>query len=184
MAVPLFNIGGLASGLDTSAIIESVLAVERLPITQLQARRTDHQIEDNAWSAINTRYSAIRKALDAIDSQSKLNGFALANSSSAAVSATVTGTPGTGSTSFTVDQLAANHQVASATNFTGGDDLVGAGDFIISMGGVDSTITLTASSTLDQLANEINNLGVGVSASVISVDGTSHKLLMLVRRNR
>lgn len=178
MAIPLFNIGGLASGLDTDAIISSIMGVERLPINQLQSRRVDHQIEDNAWSSINTRYSAIRSALDAIDTQSELNGFALASSSSTAVAATVTGTPGTGSTSFTVDQLAANHQVASAANFSGGEALVGVGDFTITKGGVDSTITLTASTTLDQLANEINNLGIGVSASVISVDGTDHKLLL------
>lgn len=178
MAIPLFNIGGLASGLDTDAIISSVMDVERLPINQLQSRRIDHQIEDNAWSSINTRYSAIRSALDAIDTQSELNGFALASSSSTAVSATVTGTPGAGSTSFTVDQLAANHQVASASDFSGGGALVGAGDFTITKGGVDSTITLTASTTLDQLVNEINNLGIGVSASVVSVDGTDHKLLL------
>jgi flagellar hook-associated protein 2 len=178
MAIPLFNMGGLASGLDTDAIISSIMDVEKLPINQLQSRRVDDQIEDNQWSTINTRYSAIRSALDAIDTQSELNGFALASSPSIAVAATVTGTPGAGSTSFTVDQLAANHQVASASNFTGGADLVGADNFITTKGGVDSTITLTASTTLDELVSEINNLGMGVSASVVSVDGTDHKLLL------
>lgn len=179
MAVPLFNIGGLASGLDTSSIIDSVLAVERLPIQQLESRKNGHQIEDNAWQAINTRYSAIRTALDSLDSRNELNKFALATSSNtSAVAATATGAATPGSVSFTVDQLAANHQVASASSFVGFGDLVGAGDFTVTIDGVDTTITTTSDTTLAQLAAEISGLDIGVSASAISVDGTNYKLLM------
>ena len=64
MAIPFFNIGGLASGLDTNSIISSVLDVERIPIQQLQARRADHQVEDNAWQSIKSRYSAISKVAE------------------------------------------------------------------------------------------------------------------------
>ncbi len=179
MAVPLFNIGDLASGLDTSAMITAILDVERIPIEQLEARKSGHQVEDNAWQAINTRYSAIRTALDDLDSASDLNKFAVASSSNeSAVSVSVTGAPATGTTSFTVDSIALNHQLSSNTNFTGSDALVGAGDFIITKGGVDHTVTATADTTLGQLAAEVNSLGIGVSASVISVDGTDHKLIL------
>ena len=179
MAVPLFNIGGLASGLDTSSMISAILDVERIPIQQLEARKYDHQVEDNAWQSINTRYSAIRTALNALDSKSDLNKLAVATSSNeTAVAATVTGAPGATAVSFTVDQLAANHQLSSATNFSSADALVGAGDFTITKGGVDSTITTTADTTLAQLAAEINSLDIGVSASVISVDGTDYKLIL------
>lgn len=179
MAVPLFNIGGLASGLDTNSIISSVLDVERIPIQQLESRRADHQVEDNAWQAIKARYSAIRTALDALDSQNDFNKFAVATSSNtAAATVKTSGAATPGSVSFTVDQLAANHQVASATDFTGLDDLVGAGDFVITVDGTDHTITTTADTTLAQLAAQINSLDVGISASAISVDGTNYKLLI------
>ena len=179
MAIPLFNIGGLASGLDTNSIISSILDVERIPIQQLESRRADHQVEDNAWQSINARYSAIRSALEAIDSESDFNKFATASSSNtAAVTATATGAATPGSVSFTVDQLAANHQVASATNFSGVADLVGAGDFTITVGGTDHTVTADGGTTLGQLAAEINDLDIGVTASVISVDGTNHKLMV------
>ncbi len=179
MAVPLFNIGGLASGLDTSSMISAILDVERIPIQQLEARKYDHQVEDNAWQAINTRYSAIRSALNDLDSASDLNKLSVASSSNTdTVAVTVTGAPAAGATSFTVDQLAANHQLSSNTDFSGTDALVGAGDFIITKGGVDSTITTTADTTLGQLAAQINSLDIGVSASVISVDGTDHKLIL------
>lgn len=179
MAVPLFNIGGLASGLDTNSIISSVLDVERIPIQQLEARKADHQVEDNAWQAIKTRYSAIRTALNTLDSQTDFDKFATATSSnSAAVSATSTGAATPGSVTFTVDQLATNHQVASTTNFSGAEALVGTGDFTVTVGGADHTVTTTADTTLGQLAASINGLGAGVSASVISIDGTNHKLVL------
>ena len=103
MAIPLFNIGGLASGLDTNSIITSILDVERIPIQQLESRKYDHQVEDNAWQAINTRYSAIRSALNDLDSAGDFNKLALASSSNDdAVAVSVTGAPTTGTTSFTV----------------------------------------------------------------------------------
>jgi flagellar hook-associated protein 2 len=179
MAIPLFNIGGLASGLDTSSIISSIIDVERIPIQQLEARKYDHQVEDNAWQAIKTRYSAIRSALNDLDSSSDYDKLAVATSSNeSAVSVSVTGAPAPGTTAFAVGRLAANHQLASATNFAGSDALVGAGDFIITKGGVDHTITVSADTTVAQLAGQINSLDIGVSASVISVDGTDHKLIL------
>ena len=179
MAVPLFNIGGLASGLDTNSIIDSILKVERTPIDQLQTRKQSHQLEDNAWQLINTKYSAIRSALDGLDSVSDFNKLALATSSNeSAVSVSVTGTPAAGTTSFTVDQLATNHQVVSNTSFSGADALIGAGDFTVTLGGVDYTMTATSETTLAGAAAGINALGAGVSASVVSVDGTSYKLVL------
>jgi flagellar hook-associated protein 2 len=179
MAVPLFNIGGLASGLDTSAIIDSILKVERSPIDTLETRKYNHQLEDNAWSMINTRYSAIRSALNDLDTVSELNGFALGTSSNeSAVSVTVTGAASAGTTSFTVDQLATNHQLASSTTFAASDALVGPGDFVITVDGTDHTITTNSDTTLSQLASEINGLDIGVSASVISIDGSTYKLTL------
>ena len=179
MAVPLFNIGGLASGLDTSSMISAILDVERIPIDQLEARKYDHQVEDAAWQNIKARYSAIRSALDALDSKNDFDKFATVTSSNAtAVAVSTTGAATPGSVSFRVDQLAANHQVASATNFSGLGGLVGAGDFTITIDGTDHTVTTTSDTTVAQLAASINSLDAGVSASVISIDGTDYKLLL------
>ncbi len=77
-----------------------------------------------------------------------------------------------------MDALAAKHQVASDTNFSGGDALVGAGTFTITKGGSDYVVTATGSTTLNGMAQEINGLDIGVTASVISVDGTNSKLVL------
>lgn len=180
MALPLFNIGGLASGLDTDSIITGVLEVERIPINQLGVRRARYEAKDQAWQDVNTKLSAIRTALNAVDSLNDLNKFATANSSNeSAVGVAVTGAATPGTISFTVNQLAANHQVVSDTSFASGDDLVGAGDFTITVDGTDYTVTATDTTTVNELAQQINALAdLDVSASVISVDGTSSKLYL------
>ena len=179
MALPLFNIGGLASGLDTSSIITSLIEVERIPVNQLLSRKAEMQATDSAWQTINTKFSAIRTALDAIKTDSDLDELvAVTSSNESAASVTPSGAGTPASVSFTIDQLAANHQVVSDANFTGGDDLVGAGDFTITVGGVDHTVTADATTTVNDLALALNNLDAGFKASVISVDGTDHKLLI------
>ncbi len=179
MGLPIFNIGGLASGLDTAAMIDALVEVEQIPVQQLEARQADYQAKDSAWQTISTRFSAIRSALSAIDSESDLNKLVTAASSDdTIVLATPTGAADPGSISFTVDALAANHQTASDTNFTGGDALVGAGTFTITVGGSDHVVTADATTTLNGLSQQINALGIGVTASVISVDGTNSKLVL------
>jgi flagellar hook-associated protein 2 len=179
MTLPTLQIGGLASGLDTNAIIAGLIEVEQIPVQQLEARKAEYSAKDAAWQTINTRFSAIRSALDAVDSLTDLNKLvSAASSNESAVLASPTGAATPGTVSFTVDALAANHQVASTTNFTGGDALVGAGAFTITIDGVDHTVTAMASTTLNELAQSINALGVEVAASVISVDGTDHKLML------
>ena len=179
MTLPLFNIGGLMSGLDTNSIIDGLIDAERIPINQLRARRSQFSAKDTAWQEVATRFSAIRTALNAIDSTSDLDGFVTATSSNDAVlSASATGTAAVGSVTLTVDRLATTHRVASTTAFTDASDLVGAGDFTVTIGGTDHTVTADASTTLSDLAGLINGLDAGVTATVVNLDGASSKLLI------
>jgi flagellar hook-associated protein 2 len=179
MAVPLFNIGGLASGLDTTTIIAQLMDLERFPIRQLESRKAGFEQKDIAWQGLTTRFSAIRTSLNKLDSTGDVDKFAkVATSDETAVAVTVSGAAAPGTVSFTVDQLAANEQVASNTTFTDPTDLVGAGDFTISVGGVDSTVTADATTTVANLASMINGLDAGVSASVIKVTDGAYKLLL------
>jgi flagellar hook-associated protein 2 len=165
--------------LDTGAIISSLIEVERIPVERLLSRKTEIQAKDTAWQGLNTKFSAIRTSLSSLDTRQEINRFAIAQSSDeTVVTASATGSVTPGSISFTVDQLAAVHQLAGDTDFSAADDLIGAGDFTITVDGVDHTVTATASTTVAELSRQINGLEVGVSARVIDVDGTSSKLLL------
>ncbi len=180
MTLPLFNIGGLASGLDTASMISSLLQVERIPIGQLNARTAQFTAKNNAWQSISNRYGALRTALDAVSSLDKLAKMATTaiSTNPGAVSATSTATATPGSVTFTVDRLATSHQAVSDTAFASGNDTVGAGTFVLTVAGSDHEVVTTADTTLNELVQQINGLGVGVTASTISVDGTVSKLYL------
>ncbi len=176
MTLPLFNVGGLMSGLDTNAIVDGLMQVERIPITQLEQRRSTYEAKDRAWQDVATRLSALRTALDPLTGG--FSGFVTASSSRPdAAAVAVDGEPAPGSLTFTVDRLATAHQEVGGS-YASADALVGAGDLTITIGGTDHVVTSDGSTTLAQLAQRVNDLDVGLSAAVIAVDATTSKLLL------
>lgn len=179
MATPLFSVGGLVSGLDTDGIVRQLMQLERTPIVRLQTRQAAYRAKIDAWGTVRTRLAAVRAAVDRLKQASDLRALGTASSSDeTVVRAQVTGEVAPAGLSFTVDRLATRHQVASAGSFSGPGAAVGAGTLTITRGTTSFEVTTTASTTLQQLADEINALDAGVHATVVSVDGTSHRLLL------
>jgi len=173
------NVGGLASGLDTNSIIAQLMDVERIPIKQLETRKAGYEAKDKAWQQIDTRFAAIRTALDKVRTTADLNAFvATSTSDSAVATATAGDGASAGSVTFTVNRLAAAHQVVSTTTFAAGTDLVGAGDFTITVNGTPTTVTADVTTTVSDLAQKINAAGAGVTASVLQIDPSTVKLAL------
>ena len=55
------SFGGLASGLDTAAIIDALVAAERIPINQLQARKSASQQKINLLGTLQGHVDALLK---------------------------------------------------------------------------------------------------------------------------
>jgi flagellar hook-associated protein 2 len=180
MATPMFNVGGLSSGLDTNSIIEQLMAVERQPVADLQTKQATAQAKTNAWKKIETTLAQLRLRLNDVALPGKFDTFTEATSSDTAKVAVSAGTSVSPvNLSFTVDQLARAEQRASTTTFGQADSLVGAGTFTFSTGSEPAqTITTNASTTLTDLAQQINSLGKGVSASVVSTNGSTYQLIL------
>lgn len=182
-AHPTSTLSGLASGFNTQAMIAALMGVAQQPMTDMKAKVTDYQADIKAWQSVSTKLTALQVAVNALKNPSDIAAMATAGSSSSAVIPAVTGSPAPGTVSFTVDQLAQAHQVVSATTFGSASDLVGAGTFSIALGSnpVPFTFTTTAGTTYGQLAQQIASSGAGISASVVSVDGTTSKLVLTAR---
>ena len=179
MATPLYSVSGLSSGLDTDSIITKLMQLEQAPITQLQNRKTTYQTKVDLWSVIRTQLSALRTSVDGLKNLSDVNAHTTAISSDTGiVDVKVTGTPSPGTLSFTVDRLATNHQLSSHSPFASADALVGAGTFTVTVGGVGHDVITTASTTLQQLATSVSNLGVGVTATVVSLGAADSRLVL------
>lgn len=182
MVSPTISFSGIASGLDTSAMIDALMTVERQPINRMQVRRQEYDTKLNAWTAINSKVSDLRTSVDAITSSSDFNSFVGATSNNEdAVEVTVTGTPPPSGINLSVNQLAANHQVATGSGFGADDALVGAGTFTINTSGDPIEVTTDSATTLEGLAQQINNSNGDVTASVIEVGLNDHRLVLTAK---
>ena len=160
--------GGLASGIDTSAIIEALIQVERQPIFRLQSQQAEVRQQQELLRKFNTLLLALRDAARAIDNRSstlaspavgeELLVMRAASSDEARLGAVATPHAAPGSYDVRVERLASAARVVSAA-FTATTDVVAqAGDTLqIDFGG-DAPIVLEfdADTTLAELADRIN----------------------------
>ncbi len=71
--------GGLASGLDTSALLEGLLAVERLPLQRIESRRAEISNQRSLMRDLNTKLLALREAAKSIDNRNATGTEASSN---------------------------------------------------------------------------------------------------------
>src|SRR5204863_8574528 len=62
-ATPNFNVGGLASGLDTNTIISQLMSIEAQPKVRLQQKVQVEQARQSALKDVQTRLQNLKTAL-------------------------------------------------------------------------------------------------------------------------
>ncbi len=128
-----FSVSGIASGLDTAALVEGLMFAERAGLRRLEASQADEAATRDAWADIEAKLESLSAAVASVRTGDGLRAT-VAESSDERV-ARVTSQPGAlpGSYSFRVDSLAAARQVTSE-GLASGDELVGAGGASVSSG--------------------------------------------------
>lgn len=181
MSSPLFSVGGLASGLDTSGIVKQLLQLERQPVVRLEQRQAELRKVNDAWGQITTKLSALRTAIDKIGKPGALAPTKVSSSNEAAVAVTANGTGTPGEVSFTVTRLATSHRIQAGGSFASSTATVGAGTFAL----VDSTtgaqllsVETTDTTTVEQLAAQINAADGDISAQALKVADGDVRLLV------
>lgn len=167
------TIGGLATGLDTNSIIDQLTSLERRRrVDLLEIDRLEAESKRSALQTFNTKLANLLASVDAL----KDADTAIARSASSSDEGTIEITAGSGatpgSTEVTVNTLARGAIAVSGTGVSSGSATIasGAGTFEFSVGGGDTqSIAIDASTTLDDLAAAINDLGAGVSASTVNL---------------
>lgn len=168
-ATPFFNVGGIATGLDTNSIIDQLLAIDRQPETLLTQQSTVETARQAALKAIQTSMQSLQTAAQAMrDPSVWANSQTVTSSNPTAVSAVLTGGAAAGGFQIGVQRLASADQVTQSTTLAAanGDDVlhvqVGAGavtDISVSAGDTLATIAskINASSTSQVYASVVNN---------------------------
>lgn len=177
---------GIGSGLDVQSIVSQLVALEKVPLQQLQAQASSFQTKLSTYGTIKSQVSSMGEAAAKLSTSSGWNAVTATSSNAAAIG--VTASAGAAATSFTmqVSQLAKAQSTASTAVATG--SAVGEGSLTIELGqwaGTSFTagaaasvnITVDATDTLSAIASKINGAGAGVSATVLR-DASGERLLV------
>ena len=175
------SFSGLASGIDSKAIIESLLAAKQAQVQRIQ---TDKQLitsKQSALTEVKNRVSSFRGSINALTraAGSPFEARTAVSTDEDILTLAASSRAAVGSTTVRVLSLAANHQIGSQTfNAPGAEITQGTLDIRVGSGET-TTITVDGgNNTLEGLANSITSANIGVTASVIGVGAGSYRLLL------
>ena len=189
---PTLSSAGIGSGLDVNGIVNALVNVERVPITQLQTQVGTLQTKLSSFGKLQSYVSAVRDAARALTLPSTWSQT-VGSSSDPAVGITTDSGTLAGSYKVEVQSLAASQSLATATTYAGATSVLGQGSLHIELGSwagtaftaksgasaVDVTIG-PGEDTLEQVRDKINGANAGVVASILS-DASGARLVLRSR---
>ncbi|MBI5637577.1 MAG: flagellar filament capping protein FliD [Nitrospinae bacterium] len=181
-AAPI-QITGLISGLDSTSIVQKLVELEKAPVTSLQNKQAAISDQVTAWQTLNTKLLTLNTAVHNLNTNQKFRGTngTFTNSISGGgniVNMSTTGNAGSGTYSFAVNNLAAQHKMQSATGYSSATASAGISGMTITKGGVSQSFT---QSSLQDLSSAINSSSLGITASIVnggSSDAPSYRMLL------
>lgn len=100
------TLGGLATGMDTNAIVEALVGVKRIPITRLEERKTAQTDRLTALKLFDTKLDALMMKVDKLDTGRELIANKSSQSSEEYLTSTAYSSAVPGSYEIKVGQLA------------------------------------------------------------------------------
>jgi flagellar hook-associated protein 2 len=179
MATGLASTTGLASGIDTKALTEQLLFLDRAPARLAEANSAKAQARLDSVKAMNTRILAARDAIDKVTTASSFTAKRITSSNTTALDASVSSTAMPGGMTISVKALASAHQVVSTGQTLSTTDL-GAGTLTFRIASATADVVITpTTNTMAGLAEAINASNQGLSASVVNDgSGTPYRLVV------
>ncbi|MHB1139050.1 MAG: flagellar filament capping protein FliD [Microthrixaceae bacterium] len=169
-------VDGLVSGLDTTQIIESLMAIERQPQVAMVARQTTAKNQLDAYKSIRDKMAALGTAATNLATASKWNARTATSSSPSTATVSSTSTGSLGSLTFTVDRLATAHGVRSANTSATADTIVASsGTITVDLGdGAGPQAVDVGGGTLSEVATALNKADLGLRAAVVNTGNGYH----------
>lgn len=171
------SFGGIASGLDTGAIITALVNEAKQPMDLLTQQQSDYKSQSTKLSNINTKLTALQDAAKALDTKTEALGNTVTSSDTSVLSATAIGGAAMGSFSIQVTSVAqAERSYSSTFSSSSQAGLAGTGTLSIAVGSNTAVnVDITADDTLNTIAQKINSSGANVSAGIF-YDGSNYRL--------
>jgi flagellar hook-associated protein 2 len=173
------NLPGLSTGIDTSQIIQQLMAVERRSLNLYEERKSTWDERKSALSTLEGKLSNLKSAASALSDADGLRAFKTASSDSDKLTAEASYNAFEGNHTVVINQLATAERWVQTEGIEYAEDYVGAGTFIYSYDNKEATITTTETTTLEDLVGLINNdaNNPGVTASLLYYNDAYHLVL-------
>lgn len=196
----MITVSGIGSGLDIESLVSQLVAAERAP-TENRLVRQDAQLtsEFSAFGVFKGALSSFQVGITALNTLSTYGQRLSSSGDEDIATLTASEEASVGSYSLAVNQLSANHSLASG-GYTSPSDTVGEGVLTLRFGATDytgpdpgpesynsfavnadrgiATITIdSTNNTLEGVRDAINDSDSGVSATIVN-DGSSYRLLL------
>lgn len=170
-------IDGLVSGLDTTEIIKSLLALEKLPQDAMVARQDTAKNQLSSYASVRAKLTALGTAANALATASRWNHRTATSNATSTATVSATPTAAVGSLTFTVDRLAAAHGLSTATSVAGTDTVIASGGTIsLDLGDGEGPRSIdVGGGTLAEVAAAIGGAGLGIRATTVDT-GSGHRL--------
>lgn len=170
------SFSGLASGIDSTKLIQQLVTLESQPIQQMQSEQQTFQSKLSSVGTFKGLVQALQSKAQVLGSESTFLSYLTSVNIDGHVSASASGSASPGTHTVTVDKIATidrwtfNPVTSETANLATAD---GQG-LTFSVDGTNYNIPLTAAhSSLDNIASAINSIaGDKVAASVVNI-GTS-----------
>jgi flagellar hook-associated protein 2 len=172
------SLSGLASGVDTSSIVEQLMTIERQKVTRIENRQTSVTAHQTAIKGVADKLNALKSAAAALNDSSTWKATASASSSDAArVSVALLPGAGIGGHTVAVERLASSAQ--QGFTFTP-DAAVGT----LKLTGTAGTtnIAVAANATAKDVATAINASDTAPVFAAVIKDGDGTERLVLSSR--
>lgn len=175
------SFSGLASGIDSAAIIDSLMGVERIPQQRLQAQSSALQSKGRIVDQLTSALSALKTAAEGLATPGEFLSYGGTVSDASVAKITTSGTSVPGTYDIEVTALARAQRTYSTPVADADADLSASAQTLsLTIDGTQTDIAIPAGSSLRDVAAAINGSGASASAGVL-FDGTQYRLQVVGR---
>lgn len=166
------QLDGLATGMDTTSMIDQLVALESQPILQYEEEISQLKQTQDAWRDVNSRLDKLEGLTTDLKLSATFDSRTAESSNEDAVTATASNDAAEANYDINIQQTAEAHRIAgsrlsdSSTAISDLDGFAGIAEKnVININSTD--ITINSSDTLNEISTKINEAGAGVNASIV-----------------
>lgn len=173
------KLSGLSTGIDTETLVQTLVQIEKQRLNKITARQETYTEKKEALGELQTKMEALRDAAKDLSNAGDLRAFTTSSSDEDVLTAESSSSAHEGNHSVVIDQLATSERWVHGAGLEYAESAVGAGTFLFSYNNQELTVATTSETTLQGLADLINNdaKNPGVTASLLSYNDAYHLVL-------